>query len=154
MRQGSFRSRYVQAIAGTMSGITMGIALCFTFKKKSPSRITGEYPVSTTRRQPTNGWQEWMPVIASTYGDDQAGKWWIYWRVFFMACAELWGDRQGNEWIVSHYLFSPRCRSRESTHSGQPQLGFADLFFVRSHRAVRASVIINASSKIIVHWLG
>jgi len=46
-----------------------------------------------------------MPVLASTYGADDARKWWVYWRVFFMSCAELFGYRNGSEWMVSHYLF-------------------------------------------------
>ena len=46
-----------------------------------------------------------MPVMAQAYGPDQATKWWVYWRVFFMSCAELFGYRGGREWIVSHYLF-------------------------------------------------
>ncbi|MCA9406073.1 MAG: class I SAM-dependent methyltransferase [Candidatus Omnitrophica bacterium] len=49
-----------------------------------------------------------MPLMAETYGSEEAGKWWVYWRVFFMACAELWGYNGGNEWIVSHYLFTKR----------------------------------------------
>jgi cyclopropane-fatty-acyl-phospholipid synthase len=49
-----------------------------------------------------------MPVLARTYGEAQALRWWVYWRVFFMACAELWGYRGGREWHVSHYLFEKR----------------------------------------------
>jgi cyclopropane-fatty-acyl-phospholipid synthase len=45
------------------------------------------------------------PILEKTYGVDQAVKWRVYWRVFFMSCAELWGFRQGQEWLVSHYLF-------------------------------------------------
>jgi len=44
------------------------------------------------------------PLLATTYGPDQATKWWVYWRVFFMSCAELFGHRGGEEWLVSHYL--------------------------------------------------
>ena len=49
-----------------------------------------------------------MPIMAQTYGPEQATKWWVYWRVFFMSCAELWGFRGGREWLVSHYLFEKR----------------------------------------------
>jgi cyclopropane-fatty-acyl-phospholipid synthase len=44
-------------------------------------------------------------VLAATYGQQDSRRWWVYWRVFFMACAELWGFRGGKEWLVSHYLF-------------------------------------------------
>ena len=47
--------------------------------------------------------KEIMPLFAQTYGKDQATKWWVYWRLFYMACAELWGYQDGEEWLVSHY---------------------------------------------------
>jgi cyclopropane-fatty-acyl-phospholipid synthase len=45
------------------------------------------------------------PLIQATYGKYQAGRWWQYWRIFFMACAELWGYKGGDTWLVSHYRF-------------------------------------------------
>ncbi|HVW16072.1 MAG TPA: cyclopropane-fatty-acyl-phospholipid synthase family protein [Mucilaginibacter sp.] len=52
---------------------------------------------------------EIMPLFEETYGKDQALKWWVYWRIFFMACAELWNYNGGDEWIVSHYLLYKTC---------------------------------------------
>ncbi len=49
---------------------------------------------------------ELFPLIEETYGKEQAVKWWVYWRTFYMACAELWGFRKGEEWFVSHYRFT------------------------------------------------
>jgi cyclopropane-fatty-acyl-phospholipid synthase len=46
-----------------------------------------------------------MPLFEKTYGKAQALKWWVYWRLFYLACAELFGYNQGNEWMVCHYLF-------------------------------------------------
>ncbi|ASU32236.1 SAM-dependent methyltransferase [Mucilaginibacter xinganensis] len=48
---------------------------------------------------------EIIPLFKNTYGKGQAVKWWVYWRIFYMACAELWNYNNGNEWLVSHYLF-------------------------------------------------
>lgn len=52
--------------------------------------------------------QQIMPLFEQTYGAEQALKWWVYWRIFYMACAELWGYNNGEEWLVSHYLFSKK----------------------------------------------
>ena len=43
-------------------------------------------------------------LFASTYGP-RAGRFWHYWRAFFMSCEELWAFDGGLEWIVSHYRF-------------------------------------------------
>ncbi len=49
-----------------------------------------------------------MSILEKTYGEKEKTKWFVYWKVFFLACAELWGYRNGEEWFVSHYLFRKR----------------------------------------------
>ena len=64
----------------------------------------------------SNAWLENMerredeirPILRETYGADHEQRWWVRWRLFFMACAELFGFDQGREWIVAHYLFRRR----------------------------------------------
>lgn len=51
---------------------------------------------------------EALAIMAEVYGPGEAMRWFVRWRLFFMACAELWHYRQGSEWLVSHYLFAPR----------------------------------------------
>lgn len=36
-----------------------------------------------------------MPILSATYGPEQSLRWWVYWRVFFMAVAELFGHADG-----------------------------------------------------------
>lgn len=47
-----------------------------------------------------------LPILAATYGAENKRRWWVFWRLFFIACEELWGFRGGEEWMVSHYLFA------------------------------------------------
>jgi cyclopropane-fatty-acyl-phospholipid synthase len=51
---------------------------------------------------------EAMALLAGVYGRDQAARWLMRWRIFFMSCAELFGFNGGNEWWVAHYLFERR----------------------------------------------
>jgi len=52
-----------------------------------------------------------MPILAETYGADQAKLWFQRWVVFFLSCAELFAWDHGDEWIVSHQRL--RLQSQE-----------------------------------------
>lgn len=43
------------------------------------------------------------PVLAETYGAEQAERWLHRWRMFFLACSELFGYKGGTEWFVGQY---------------------------------------------------
>jgi cyclopropane-fatty-acyl-phospholipid synthase len=47
-----------------------------------------------------------MPILKDTYGDADASRWFMRWRIFFMACEELFNFHNGDEWFVSHYRFA------------------------------------------------
>jgi len=47
---------------------------------------------------------EIMPILRDTYGKQEADRWWMRWRIFFMACEELFAFNGGEEWYVGHYL--------------------------------------------------
>lgn len=86
--------------------------------------IINQWIVNGTHYEKTaNAWAENMyrhrpaveKILSATYGADQVKKWWVYWKVFFLACAELWGYKNGNEWMVSHYLFQKKPVVQEAT---------------------------------------
>ncbi len=77
-------------------------------------QVTAQWTVNGTHYQKTcEAWLQKMDaartdilaLFRETYGTRRALRWWVYWRVFFMACAELFGYRGGSEWDVEHYLF-------------------------------------------------
>jgi cyclopropane-fatty-acyl-phospholipid synthase len=89
------------------------LLLYFTdhFKIEKHWRVSGLHYSKTSQAWLQNmdrNKAEVLQLFEKTYGKDQAQKWWVYWRIFFMSCAELWGFRDGNEWMVSHYLFEKR----------------------------------------------
>ena len=51
---------------------------------------------------------ELRPLLAETYGEANAERWFRRWRMFFLACAELFAYGEGREWFVSHYLMEKR----------------------------------------------
>ncbi|MCX9079354.1 MAG: cyclopropane-fatty-acyl-phospholipid synthase, partial [Candidatus Methanoperedens sp.] len=44
-------------------------------------------------------------IMADVYGANQALRWFVYWRLFFMGCAEVFGIRRGQAYFVTHLLF-------------------------------------------------
>ncbi len=41
-------------------------------------------------------------------GAENATRWFVNWRMFFIVCSETFAYNDGNEWIVSHYLFAKK----------------------------------------------
>jgi len=39
-------------------------------------------------------------------GKDNAPRWYVNWRMFFLICSETFAYNDGNDWNVTHYLFS------------------------------------------------
>lgn len=77
------------------------------FQVKKHWRESGTHYQKTSEAWVDNMYKnraEILPILEKVYGKDQATKWWVYWKVFFLACAELFGYKGGSEWLVSHYL--------------------------------------------------
>jgi cyclopropane-fatty-acyl-phospholipid synthase len=51
---------------------------------------------------------EVLSCLGKTYGDENAFKHYVNWRLFFIVCSEFFGIYDGEEYYVSHYLFRSR----------------------------------------------
>lgn len=94
---------------GIMPGDNLLLYFCDALSIQQHWHVNGNHYSKTSEAwlaNMDNHKKQILPLFEKTYGKDQALKWWVYWRVFFMACAELWGFNGGNEWLVSHYLFT------------------------------------------------
>lgn len=49
-----------------------------------------------------------IPILAKTYGEEDAEIWFQRWRIFWMASSELFKYRNGQEWPVHHYRFTKK----------------------------------------------
>jgi cyclopropane-fatty-acyl-phospholipid synthase len=93
---------------GMMPSDSLALSVCAPLRVADHWHINGTHYARTSEAWLANmdgHKDEILGLFARTYGQDQAPKWWAYWRVFFMACAELWAFDSGEEWLVSHYLF-------------------------------------------------
>lgn len=59
-----------------------------------------------------------MPILEATYGAADCRRWWMRWRIFFLAVSEMFGMDGGREWGVGHYLFRP-ARGNDTMATGQ-----------------------------------
>ena len=51
---------------------------------------------------------ELRALFVATYGADEADRWWVRWRLFFLSVAELFAHDGGRCWYVLHTLFEAR----------------------------------------------
>jgi cyclopropane-fatty-acyl-phospholipid synthase len=59
--------------------------------------------------------EEIMPILAKINGSQDASKWFMRWRIFFMAYDKLFAHGQGQKWYASHCLF-------ERNSEGSPEM--------------------------------
>jgi hypothetical protein len=53
--------------------------------------------------------------LLQVYGPSAALKWFVYWRLFYLACSELFNYNNGEEWGVGHFLFVKPQQTSSST---------------------------------------
>ena len=60
--------------------------------------------------------------LQKTYGKSNGLKWFVRWRLFYLACSELFNYNHGNEWGVCHYVFTVK---RDAPKAGNESHGKA-----------------------------
>lgn len=92
---------------GMMPSDGLALALSESLEVEEHRRVEGTHYARTSAAWLHNmdrNRAEIEAIFATTYGP-LAGRFWHYWRAFFMSCEELWAFDGGWEWIVSHYRF-------------------------------------------------
>lgn len=103
---GDFMARHFFT-GGMMPSDTLALAVRGDLQLEEHVRIPGGHYAKTATAWLANmdaHRREIEVLFKQTYGPE-AGRFWHYWRAFFMACEQLWSFDQGRQWIVSHYRF-------------------------------------------------
>lgn len=64
-----------------------------------------------------------LAIFAETYGPREALRWFVMWRLFYLACSELFAYGGGDEWGVAHYAFEKPEAEGEEDGNGGDQAG-------------------------------
>jgi len=103
---GDWMARYFFT-GGMMPSADLFEHFCEPFELEKRWLLSGEHYDKTAMAWLANmdrRRDELRPLFDKVYGREST-KWWVYWRVFFLACAELFAFRGGEEWGVAHYRF-------------------------------------------------
>lgn len=94
---------------GMMPSDDLPLSIESTLKFEQRWRWNGNHYAKTARSWLNNmdkHRHEIQRLFAGVYGENAIQRWWVRWRLFFMACEELFAYDNGQQWWVSHYLFS------------------------------------------------
>lgn len=95
---------------GIMPGQNIFNSLQEHMTVKDQWKVNGKHYAKTCRAwlNKTDRYKsEIMELFRDHYSQQDARKWFHFWRVFFMSCEELFNYDNGNEWFVTHYLLQP-----------------------------------------------
>jgi len=67
-----------------------------------------------------------LPVLAKTYGSQDAARWFYRWRMLFLAGAELFGYQRGQQWWVAHYLLEQQAAQHATGDLWQNEAGLSE----------------------------
>lgn len=93
---------------GTMPSFDLFENIQSSLKLKCKWQVNGTHYQKTSEAWLENTKKNKAEIIKtfeSTYGKEEAEKWFYRWKIFFASCAELFGHDNGEEWFVGHYLF-------------------------------------------------
>ena len=114
-------------------GIMPSDQLLFRFQEDL--RVAKQWRWNGTHYQKTaEGWvanmdrnrEKLLHVLSSTYGEQDALRWFHRWRLLFLAGAELFGYQQGQQWWVAHYLLEQQTAEHSMDDAWRKEAGLSE----------------------------